>query len=63
MSKPIFKSTDAREDYYSLFDDDYYEDDEIIGYYCMCCGHDQDDTGLGYTCDMCGAMALEEIYF
>lgn len=47
-------------------DEDFYDDiddfeGEIIGYCCLCCGHDQEDPGMGWTCDRCMGP-LEEIY-
>lgn len=40
--------------------DDDYDDDDIIGYYCLGCGHQQDTDG---ECDICTGYCLEPIYF
>lgn len=38
------------------------DDDEIVGYACLCCGHTQDSNDWGGKCEMCMAGALDEIY-
>jgi hypothetical protein len=44
------------------FDDDDIEenDDEIAGYVCLGCGHQQDDDG---PCEVCTGWSTEPIYF
>ena len=42
---------------------DYEDDepeDEICGYYCLCCGNIQDQEDF---CEVCNAIALDPIYF
>lgn len=42
---------------------DYEDDepeDEICGYYCLCCGHTQEDD---FECEVCMSNALDPIYF
>jgi len=41
-------------------DDSDYDEDEICGYYCLCCGHTQEDND---ECEICMSNALDEIYF
>lgn len=44
-------------------DDDLHDEDpedEICGYYCLCCGNIQDDPS---QCEVCNAIALDPIYF
>lgn len=36
------------------------EEDEICGYYCLCCGNVQDDD---FECNVCTSNALDPIYF
>jgi hypothetical protein len=42
-----------------IWDDDN-DDDEIIGYQCLGCGHMQDHPG---ECDMCMGSAVDPMYF
>lgn len=44
------------------FEEDDFEDEEVIGYHCLGCGHFQATTGLGYKCDRCYGGCLDEIY-
>jgi len=41
-------------------DDDDEEEDEICGYYCLGCGHTQEDDDV---CERCMCNALDPIYF
>lgn len=43
------------------WEEEQMEEEEIIGYYCLGCGHDQDHYHHG-ECDACCAYALEPIY-
>ncbi|TLP81374.1 hypothetical protein [Maribacter sp. ACAM166] len=42
-------------------DDLNFEEDELLGYYCLgCCNIQNDRTGFG--CDACGGSSLDEWY-
>ena len=55
----------SREDFMDYDDDnDFYDDDEICGYRCICCGSTVGpDECDGEECPCCMANALVEIYF
>ena len=43
-------------------EDNDYEENEIIGYYCIGCGYVQKGNGWGGQCERCTGCSLEEIY-
>mgnify|MGYP001306902671 CR=1 FL=1 len=59
------KQSDKQEDYIEFEDDrdSYNDEDDIIGYHCLCCGNVQDSNDWGGECERCSAHALEEMYF
>lgn len=40
-----------------------YETDQCIGYYCLACGHTQEDNDWGGECERCMGHSLEEINY
>lgn len=62
----VINPDDLNSDYYGNSEDSHFDDDEeeIAGYVCLDCGHDQDHKGGAYNeCEKCGSSNLEEIYF
>ena len=45
-----------------MFDDDLYEDEDPIGWYCLGCGQSFDIPVWGYTCPWCEGSAIDAIY-
>lgn len=43
-------------------EDENYDDDIIIGYYCLGCGHIQTSNDWGGQCMKCTGMSLDPIY-
>lgn len=39
------------------------QDETVIGYECLGCGHTQATNGWGGRCDKCDGLSLEPIYF
>lgn len=63
--QPDNKNNSGADASYVADDDDLdYEDDEpedeICGYYCLCCGHTQEND---YECEVCMSNALDPIHF
>lgn len=46
-------------------DSDYDEDDEIYGYECIACNctFDEDEVSPSDSCPVCGAHAIDTLYF